>query len=717
MSDEAYLSTIWYRVARLTPRLRPHIKVQRHRYRGQSWYVLYDHATGRIHRFTPAAWMLIGQLDGTRTVDEVWQAVAESQEAEAPSQDEVIQLLSRLHQNDLIQYRSSPDIAELLERYNRQSRQLLKQNLTNPVGFRVPLWDPDRFLTRSLPWVRPLTGWFGLVLWAVVVLAGLASFALNWERFTFNIADQLLSFHNLLIMAVAYPFIKAFHELAHGYLAKARGGEIRETGIMFLVFFPVPYVDASSSGAFANKWDRAAVAAGGIFAETFVAAVAMLVWASVEPGMVSAVAWNIVLIGGISTLIVNGNPLLKFDGYYVLSDLIESPNLGTRANKYWGWLVQRYAFGAKQIKPDPATPGEKVWFLIYAPASYVYRLVIMVGIALYVSTYAFVIGVIIALWAIFNAVVKPIAKNLRHVVTAPKLRKVRRRAVGLTFGGIAVAVGVAALIPLPLRTDSEGVVWLPEEAFVRARTAGFVADVPVAQGAAVEDRAALALLEEPTLAARLSALEWRAEEFRRRAAALAVTDRAEAEIARLQLEDALAELERERARGAELTVRAPLPGRFEPALPAASLVGRFVNEGDVIGVVLPARAEHVRVAVTQDDNVLVRERLTRVELKLAGHLEDRHEVRLIREVPSALDRLPSPALAQAAGGRFLTDPGDPEGLRVLQPLFLYDLALPEELGAAAFGTRVVVRFEHGHEPAAQQVWRRARQLFLRHFGA
>ena len=717
MSDEAYLSTIWYRVAKLTPRLRPHVKVTRHRYRGQSWYVLYDHATGRIHRFTPAAWMLIGQFDGIRTIDAVWQGVAETHEAEAPSQDDVIQLLSRLHQNDLIQYAASPDIAELLERYNRQSRQLLKQNLTNPVSFRIPLWDPDRFLTRTLPWVRPLTGWFGLALWALVVLAGLATAAVNWDRFTHNIGDQLLSFHNILIMAVAYPVIKAIHELAHGYIAKARGGEIREMGIMLLVFFPVPYVDASSAGAFRSKWDRAAVAAGGIFAETFVAALAMLVWASVEPGVLSALAWNLVIIGGISTVLFNGNPLLKFDGYYVLSDLIESPNLGPRANKYWGWLVQRYAFAARQIKPDPATPGEKAWFLVYAPASYVYRLMIMMGIALYVSAHAFILGVIIALWAIFNALVKPIAKNLRHVVTAPKLRKVRRRAVGLTFGGIAVAVGLALMLPLPLRTDSEGVVWLPDEAWVRARTSGFVADVPVPRGATVEARAPLALLAEPTLDARLAALDWRAEEFRRRLAALSVTDRAEAEVARLQLEDAVAELARERARGDALTVRAPLSGRFEPALPPAGLLGRYVTEGEVIGVVLPPRAEHVRIAVTQQDNVLVRERLTRVELKLAGHLEDRHEVRLIREVPGAMDRLPAPALARAAGGRFLTDPGDPEGLRVLNPVFLYDLALPEALAGAAFGTRVTVRFEHGHEPAAAQIWRRARQLLLRHFGA
>lgn len=383
MADEAYLSQIWYRVARLTPRLRPHVKVHRHRYRGQAWYVLHDQATGRIHRFTPAAYMLIGQFDGTRSVDEVWQAIAATLDADAPSQDEVIRLLSRLHQNDLIQYRSAPDVADLLERYNRQHYQLLKQNLTNPVMFRVPLWDPDAFLARSLPFVRPLLGWFGLFLWIAVLVAGLITAALNWGRLTHNLGDQLMSATNLIVIALSYPVIKALHELGHGWLTKVRGGEIRECGIMFLVFYPVPYVDASSASAFRNKWDRAAVAGGGIIVETFVAAVAVIVWASVEPGMVSAIAYNLVIIGSVSTLVINGNPLLKFDGYYVLSDLIESPNLATRANNYWGHIIQRYVFGARQLREEIATPGEKAWFLAYAPAAFVYRMVVMLGIAFY----------------------------------------------------------------------------------------------------------------------------------------------------------------------------------------------------------------------------------------------------------------------------------------------------------------------------------------------
>lgn len=714
---DTYLSSLWYRVAELRPRLRSHVKIHRHRYRGQAWYVLHDHASGRVHRFTPAAYLVIGQMDGGRSVDEVWQALADSYDEDAPGQDEIIQLLSRLHQNDLIQYKGSPDVADLLERYDKQSRQLLKQNLTNPVSFRVPLWDPDQFLARTMAVVRPLTGWFGLILWIVVVTAGVIAGAMHFDELTANLSDRLLATSNILITLITYPMLKAVHELAHGYLIKVRGGEVREMGIMFLVFFPVPYVDASAAGAFRSKWHRAAVSAGGIFVETFVAAVAMLVWVQAEPGLLSAVSYNLVMIGGLSTLIVNGNPLLKFDGYYVMSDLIESPNFGTRANRYWGYLIQRRLFGARQLKEDTATPGEKAWFVVYAPAAFVYRMIVMLGIALFVAQRAFIIGVLIALWSVFNAVIKPVAKHLRHVVTSPQLRKVRRRATGLTFGTIAVGVGLLMLVPVPLRTDTEGVIWLPEDAYVRARTDGIVETLVLETGADVAAGEVVARMRAPRVEARIDALTWRVEEFRRRLSATEVQDRSQAEAVRLQLLQARAELARELDRAGRLDIRAAASGTLSPVMPDGELTERHVAEGDLIAYVLPPGATVARAVIGQDDIALVRDRLRGVELKLAGHLSDRHRVQVLRAVPGATTALPSAALGPAGGGRFLTDPSDPDGLAVIDEVFVLDLGLPPDLAQAPFGARVLVRFDHGFEPAGAQIWRRMRQLFLRTLNA
>ena len=715
--SEAFLSTIWYRVANLQPRLRSHVKVHRHRYRGQAWYVLHDHASGRVHRFTPAAYRFIGQLDGGRTVDEVWQSLAESHDTHAPGQDDVIQLLSRLHQNDLIQYRGSPDVADLLERHGRQARQVLQQNLTNPMSLRLPLWDPDKFLVRTLPAVRWIFSWFGLIVWAVVMLAGLATAAVNWQQLTGNLSDQLLTVQNLVITLLTYPVLKALHELAHAYLTRLRGGEVREIGIMFLVFFPVPYVDASAAAAFRSKWHRAAVAAGGIFVETFVAALAVMVWAAAEGGFVRAVAFNLAMIGSISTIAVNGNPLLKFDGYYVLSDLIEIPNLAARATRYWGYIVQRYVFGAKQLKSDPSTPGERLWFLVYAPAAWLYRMMVMFGIAIFIAQQYFLVGVALAIWSVFSGLVKPVMKNLRHVLTASPLRKVRRRAIAWTFGTIGAAMAFLLLVPLPLRTETEGVIWLPDDATLRAGTAGFLTQFPVDEGAEVEAGTRLASLDEPTLSARIAVLRGRLAESRQRVFQAETTKRTQIEAARIDLAQTEAELAREMRRQARLDLYSSIGGTFRPALPVRDLPGRWLAEGDLVGHILPPRAATARVVVSQDDIGLVRENVVAAELRLAGHLETTHPATLMREVPQATVKLPAAALGSAGGGPILTDPSDPDGLKVLEEVFVFDLALPDSLADAPFGTRVFVRFDHGAEPAGLQLWRRLRQLFLRQFNA
>ena len=157
-----FTSSSWYRVAELKPKLRPHSQIHRHRYRNQAWYVLQDHATGRVHRFTPAAYLFIGNMDGVKTVDQIWTDIAVQLDEDAPTQDEIIQLLSQLHSADMLQLDSRPDPDELFERLSRQRRSLLKRNVKNPLSITIPLWDPDRFLDRSIRLIQPLNGWIGL---------------------------------------------------------------------------------------------------------------------------------------------------------------------------------------------------------------------------------------------------------------------------------------------------------------------------------------------------------------------------------------------------------------------------------------------------------------------------------------------------------------------------------------------------------------------------
>ncbi|NRB01207.1 MAG: PqqD family protein, partial [Rhodobacteraceae bacterium] len=380
MSTQSFLSSDWYRVAPLKPRLRGHVEVHRQLFRGDVWFILQDRHSGKYHRITPAANYMLALMNGRRTMQQIWEAACDRFDEEPPTQSETIRLLSQLHGADLIASDLLPDLAEVGQRYAQNERQSMIARIRNPMAIRVPLFDPDAFLTATVGLVRWIFTPVGFVLWLGLVVAGLVLFGLNFDLLTDGFRDQVLAAENLIVIALAYPVVKALHELGHGYATKVWGGEVHEIGVMFLVFIPVPYVDASSSVAFDSKWRRAVVGGAGIMVELALAALALIFWINAEPGLARAFAFNVMLIGGISTVLFNGNPLLRFDGYFVLADLIEIPNFGQRANKYIFYLIRRYLFRIKAADSPVTARGERAWMFFYAIAAFIYRLFISFAI-------------------------------------------------------------------------------------------------------------------------------------------------------------------------------------------------------------------------------------------------------------------------------------------------------------------------------------------------
>jgi hypothetical protein len=284
-------------------------------------------------------------------------------------------------------------------------------------------------------------------------------------------------------------------------------------GIMLLVLAPIPYVDATAAGAFRSKWSRALVGAAGILVELFLAGIAMFVWVLVEPGLLRSIAFNVLLVAGASTLLFNGNPLLRYDGYYVLADLIEIPNLGNRSNQYWQWLAKRYLFGLKSIERPPASVGERRWFVFYGAASFIYRTLVMIAITLFIAGEFFVVGVVLALWAAITMFALPIGKGLAYVLSSPELQRVRTRARLLTFGALALFLLFVLAVPMPLRTHAEGVVWVPENAEVRAAADGFVERLLVPPEASVGSGDLLLVTVDPTLSAEVEQSRARLRQF------------------------------------------------------------------------------------------------------------------------------------------------------------------------------------------------------------
>jgi len=713
----SFLSQNWYRIKDLKPRVHSHIRLYRHRYLGKAWYVLNDLVTGKVHRFSPAAYLLIGRLDGSTTIDKIWTDVATQLDEDAPSQDETLNILAQLDAADLIQCDVPPDTLELFERHKKQSRALLKQNTMSPMSFRVPLFDPDAFLNKTAFIFKPVIKGYGILIWLLIVLPALFFAGQHWSELTENISDRVLATENMLLIALCYPFVKVFHEFWHGYVAKIFGSEVREMGIMFLVFFPIPYVDASASAAFRNKWHRAYVCAAGIIMEVFIAAIAFYLWMYLEPGLARAITYNIMLIAGISTVVVNGNPLLKFDGYYMLVDAIEMPNLAVRSNQYLGHLVNIYIFGVEKTKPFMATQTEKLFFLLYAPAAFIYRMIIMVTIALYVATKFFFVGIIFAIWGVVLSLGKPFYTGIKHVLTAPILQRKRKRASTITFSGIAILLVFFMLIPMPLHTDTEGVVWLSESSEVMAETNGFIGHYSVQAGVAVSKGQVLFNLLDSELDTRIKLLQWKVHELQLNLRQYLVTDPSKAKIAQVELAREQSELDRETERLQQLKLCSRRDGFFSPSKPLNDLIGRYVSKGEIIGYVLPDKSQKVRLVVEQKNIDLVKGSTKSVEFLLVSDSRLSGSAKIIREIPEGQYELPSLALSQKGGGIFATDPEDPEGKMVLNRIFQFDATLPEALQGAPFGSRVLVRFEHYPEPLGFQIYRRVRQLFLSQFDA
>jgi putative peptide zinc metalloprotease protein len=445
------------------------------------------------------------------------------------------------------------------------------------------------------------------------------------------------------------------------------------------------------------------------------AAVSVFVFAHATVGLVHAVAYNVILIGGVSTVLFNGNPLLRFDGYYVLADALELPNLGQRANRYLGYLVERYAYGSREASFPETDWRARVWFVFYGIASFLYRLFITIAIIISLGSRFFVIGVLLVIWAGTSQLVIPIGKGFSFLSSSPRLRRNRARAAAVT----ALAAGLVGLVffvmPFPLRTVTEGITWPSERSEIRAGTDGFIGRLLVASGSQVEAGQPLVEAYDPFLDARVDVLQAQLRGLRRQYTAMRMTDQAEAAVLQEEAKGVISDLERARERRRELVFTSPHAGMFVAPV-EQDMPGRFFKRGQLVGFVIDSGDRlTARTMVSQNDVALVRERTRGVDV-IPVHWEGRSSrTRIIREVPGGAKSLPTPALGSMGGGSIPIDPRDSKGVTALDRYFEFEVALPAAEDRAFIGQRVKVRFDHGTEPIGFQVYRRFRQIFLRLF--
>jgi putative peptide zinc metalloprotease protein len=704
-------SAQWYRVARVRPRLRAQVRVQRQQWRDQRWYLLSDEATGRQHRINPAAYEFIGRCDGQRTVHEVWNALLESHPDAAPTQDEVLTLLGQLSDMELLQSERAAS-AESMMRRRDDRRRLRRRTLLNPFMFRLPLGDPAPWLARLDPLAfalfRPGMFWVWLAAMGIALVAA----AIEWPALRSHASHNLLGTGSVLTAVVVYPLMKALHELGHALALRRWGGEVHEFGIGLLFLVPAPYVDASAASAFAQRTQRAMVGAAGIVVELTLAALGLGVWLLTQPGLVNDVAFSVLLIGSASTLLFNGNPLLRFDAYHVMCDLFAVPNLASRSGAWWSRYLGRWLLGSRADLPEHAG-GERKWLWAYAPLSWAYRIALSVTLVLWLGGHWLLLGLLAFMYMTLTVLLRPLLGWSRQALAAAQPGRELAR-LRLRLGVVALVAAFALfVVPLPHSTVAPAVVWLPEKAQVRPEVDGFVVELPVADGAQVQPGDLLVRLENPELRASRDQLASRLEGLRVEYFQQLLRDPNAAQNLALDVDRVQAEVQRATERIARLEVRAQAAGTLAMPL-QADLLGTFMRHGITLGHVLAPDELRVRAAVAEADVHLVLHRLHQAQVRLADAPGQVLAAKRSGDVPAATRELPSAALAHEGGGPYASDPAEKDGRHTLEPVFLFDLTLPGHK-LERVGGRAWVRFDHGSEPLALQAYRRAAQLFLQHF--
>ena len=727
MADRPTQSESWYRVAQLKPRLRSPVQTFRQFYRDKLWHVLTDPANNEYFRVDENAYYFLGLLDGRRTVAQAW-ALACSRIWVTPHRLKArrFNCSVALYVCNLIQADMSPDVRGMFDRVKKRKRQKIGGQMLNLLFLRLPLYDPDRLLDR---WVK-LFGWvfskIGFALWLGLLMC--AGYELTEHHAALGReSGNVLSPGNLIWLSISFWLLKLIHEFGHAFACKrfgrvnGSGGEVHTMGVMLVALMPVPYVDASSSWAFRNKWHRAAVGAAGMYIELAAAAVAAIVWSRTGSATaVHQIAYNVMFLAGVSTLLFNGNPLMRYDAYYMLCDIMEIPNLAQRSKDYLYYQIKRRVFGMKQLQDPSHGDVERHWFIPYAIAATIYRTVVSITIIMFVASQLFIIGLLMAMIGVLTMLLLPLLKFVRYIATNTEISRVRGRAVGATLVVAAVLIGGLGFIPVADGGRAEGVIEPRDLAMIAMAADGFVDDVLPSGQHVRPDGKPLLIGRNPRLVVQRQTLLAQRDIaiFRQREALGSDADTVADMNDQIEvLDEAIEQIE---ARLAELHVRAPLEGTWvAPGIEQSR--DTYLERGEIVGMVATLDDLIIRVSADQNLGPRIEPEIGvggEVEIRVSGRPDIQFTGRIERILPAGQQRLPSKALGVFAGGSLQTDANDHEGTKTTESFF--EVHVDPDIDAMEVkrlftGQRMVVRFVMPPRPLAVQGWRALRQLLQRRF--
>lgn len=629
------------RPLRLT--MRPDLTVREHRYQGEPSWVIKDPLGLKYFRLRDEEYEILKLLDGRRSLDDLKQKYEANFAPRRITQEELAHYVGHLHQSGLVHSLLPNQGTQLKRRGDERKNQQLLAKLTDILALRCRGIDPHRLLDRLLP----ATAWlFTPAAASAALLLGLSAATLVLVKFN-TVHARLPAFHeffaagNWIYLALALTLTKVLHELGHGLSCRRFGGECHEIGLMFLVLTPCMYCDVSDSWMVKSKWQRAAIGAAGMYVELILASLATFVWWFSAPGFLNSIMLCVMFVSSISTVVFNANPLLRYDGYYILSDLLEIPNLRQKATTVITSKLGAWCLGLDEADDRYLPHRGRAWFALYAVSAVAYRWFVAGAIVFFLckvlEPYGLkVIGQLAALLAVGAMLAQPLG-SLNNFLSVPgRLDKIRPRRLYLTAGLLGLALLVFFFVPFPHRVHCAVEVQPHEAAQVFVEVPGMLREIKVRPGDKVDPGAVLAELDN--LDARLEAARLQGEINehqaklnmlqRLRHTHTAAGKEAESQIADLQetlasARDRLSQSTRDLKR---LTLLSPRGGMVFPPPPVQGMsrveggpvgwsgtpldrqnLGTWLKEGDqACSIGDPARLEAVLV-IDQADIPFVRE--------------------------------------------------------------------------------------------------------------
>jgi len=701
MNTDSLFSSQWHRVRDVSPKLAPDVDVARHVYRGRVSYLLNRRSTTSSHRLDVVGFELVDRLDGSTSIGQLWELAVVERGDNAPTQDELISLFYELWAAELIVIDKRVPAERQFERRQIHRSNQLRQKFLNPLYVRFALHDPDSWLNKLIPVSKCIFSKRVGLLWLLLLVWAVATAITHSSQLASDIRNMdLLSARNALLFALIYPPMKLIHELAHGLAVKRSGGFVHETGIALMVMLPLPYVDASASSLFPNKYDRMIVSSAGILVELAFAALGLLLWSS-SHGTLQDVGLMMFLIGGISTLLLNGNPLLKFDGYYLLADLIEIPNLAERSKQALKSITRSLVTGSEYPTERGEGRRERCWLLSYGVLASIYRTLLLLSIAWMLSDRWFFIGVVLAAVAVMIAVIYPVVRIVTAFLKDPVYRS--PRALGIIGLTPVILLAVGFFIPVPHSSFTQGVVWLPDDAVIRASNECEIIESYKQPGVPVSEGDTLFICDDPIAKTRQQELQARVDELEVKRAGAITRDPLARSALDAEIKASEVALSDAQFRVNETIQVAKANGRFD-IVGTSALAGRSVNRGEIVGYIIPTSGRTVRVALPERLIGRVDEDLERVEVRIPGSNGSAkiYHANVIQRTPKATRTVASAALSTYGGGSHEADPrGD--GRLLIDPVFDFELDWPEEEGSMPIGAHVGVRFVYTSSPLARRL--------------